>query len=48
MYDTLHVLTRVDFSHLKRDAVKTLQVNLGYRCNEHMIVRSATLQKSER
>ena len=34
MHATLHLLTRTDFPALKRRAVETLQVNLGYRCNQ--------------
>jgi len=48
MHGTLHLFSRTDFPRLKRRAVKTQRVNLGYRCDERMIVRSETLQKSER
>ncbi|MDO8789910.1 MAG: arsenosugar biosynthesis radical SAM protein ArsS [Sulfuritalea sp.] len=34
MHATLHLLTRTDFPALKRRAVETLQLNLGYRCNQ--------------
>ena len=34
MHATLHLLTRTDFPPLRRRAVETLQVNLGYRCNQ--------------
>jgi hypothetical protein len=32
MHTTLHRLTRAKFPPLKRRAVDTLQLNLGYRC----------------
>jgi radical SAM/Cys-rich protein len=34
MHATLPLLKRTDFPALKRRALKTLQVNLGYRCNQ--------------
>ena len=37
MHATLHLLTRTDFPALKRRAVETLQVNLGYRCNQRCL-----------
>jgi radical SAM/Cys-rich protein len=34
MHATLHLLARTDFPALRRRTVDTLQVNLGYRCNQ--------------
>ena len=34
MHDTLHLLSRSDFPRLRRRAITTLQLNLGYRCNQ--------------
>jgi radical SAM/Cys-rich protein len=34
MHATLHLLTRTDFPALTRRAIQTLQLNLGYRCNQ--------------
>jgi radical SAM/Cys-rich protein len=34
MHDTLHLLTQTDFPALTRRGVDTLQLNLGYRCNQ--------------
>src|SRR5512140_331469 len=34
MHATLPMLARTDFPPLRRGAVETLQVNLGYRCNQ--------------
>jgi radical SAM/Cys-rich protein len=34
MHATLHLLTHTDFPPLRRRAVETLQLNLGYRCNQ--------------
>jgi radical SAM/Cys-rich protein len=34
MHDTLHLLTQTSFPALRRRTVETLQVNLGYRCNQ--------------
>ncbi len=34
MHATLHLLTRTDFPALTRRTVETLQLNLGYRCNQ--------------
>ena len=34
MHATLHLLTHTDFPALTRRAVETLQLNLGYRCNQ--------------
>jgi len=37
MHATLHLLTRTKFPALKRRAVETLQLNLGYRCNQSCV-----------
>jgi radical SAM/Cys-rich protein len=34
MHATLHLLSHTDFPALSRRAVETLQLNLGYRCNQ--------------
>jgi radical SAM/Cys-rich protein len=34
MHATLHLLTETDFPPLKRRSIETLQLNLGYRCNQ--------------
>jgi radical SAM/Cys-rich protein len=34
MHETVHLLTQTDFPRLKRARLDTLQVNLGYRCNQ--------------
>jgi radical SAM/Cys-rich protein len=34
MHATLHLLTHTDFPALRRRRVETLQINLGYRCNQ--------------
>ncbi len=34
MHDTLTLLTQTDFPALRRGIVDTLQINLGYRCNQ--------------
>ena len=34
MHATLYLLTRTDFPALRRRTVETLQLNLGYRCNQ--------------
>ncbi|MFN0317967.1 MAG: radical SAM protein, partial [Burkholderiales bacterium] len=34
MHDTLPLLNSRGFPHLRRAALTTLQVNLGYRCNQ--------------
>lgn len=34
MHQTLHLLAKTDFPPLARAALSTLQVNLGYRCNQ--------------
>lgn len=37
MHATLPLLVRTDFPPLSRQAVETLQVNLGYRCNQSCV-----------
>ena len=37
MRDTLPLLARIDFPPLARDTLTTLQVNLGYRCNQSCV-----------
>jgi radical SAM/Cys-rich protein len=37
MHATLHLLARTDFPRLKRRAIETLQLNLGYRCNQSCV-----------
>ena len=37
MHATLPLLARTDFPALRRRAVETLQVNLGYRCNQSCV-----------
>jgi radical SAM/Cys-rich protein len=37
MHATLHLLTRTDFPALTRRGVDTLQLNLGYRCNQSCV-----------
>lgn len=37
MHQTLPLLARTDFPRLRRRAVETLQVNLGYRCNQSCV-----------
>ena len=34
MHETLHLLTKTDFPKIRRGKVTTLQVNLGYKCNQ--------------
>lgn len=34
MHETVHLLVKTDFPRLKRARLDTLQVNLGYRCNQ--------------
>lgn len=34
MHQTLHLMKSRGFPHIRRDALTTLQVNLGYRCNQ--------------
>ena len=50
MHATLHLLTRTQFPALKRRAVETLQLNLGYRCNQscvHCHVNAGPSRKEE-
>lgn len=37
MHDTLHLLKETDFPEICRSRVETLQVNLGYRCNQSCV-----------
>lgn len=37
MHATLELLEKTDFPPLKREGVETLQVNLGYRCNQQCL-----------
>jgi radical SAM/Cys-rich protein len=37
MHATAHLLARTDFPRLKRRAIETLQLNLGYRCNQSCV-----------
>lgn len=34
MHATVHLLTRSEFPQIRRRAIETLQLNLGYRCNQ--------------
>ncbi len=34
MHETVHLLAQTDFPRFKRERLDTLQVNLGYRCNQ--------------
>jgi radical SAM/Cys-rich protein len=34
MHETIHLLEKTDFPKIKRSKVETLQVNLGYKCNQ--------------
>ena len=50
MHATVHLLTRTDFPRLKRHAIETLQLNLGYRCNQscvHCHVNAGPNRKEE-
>lgn len=50
MHATLHLLTRTDFPRLERRAIATLQLNLGYRCNQscvHCHVNAGPNRKEE-
>lgn len=50
MHATLPLLRRTDFPPLQRRTVETLQVNLGYRCNQscvHCHVNAGPLRKEE-
>lgn len=37
MHETIHLLKQTDFPRIYRGKVKTLQVNLGYRCNQSCV-----------
>ena len=37
MHETLHLLTQSDFPRIRRGKVETLQINLGYRCNQSCV-----------
>lgn len=37
MHETLHLLKQTDFPEIYRNRVETLQVNLGYRCNQSCV-----------
>ncbi len=37
MHATVHLLSRSDFPRLKRRSIETLQLNLGYRCNQSCV-----------
>ena len=37
MHATLHLLAQTDFPRLHRRAIETLQLNLGYRCNQSCV-----------
>ena len=50
MHATVHLLTRTDFPRLKRRTIETLQLNLGYRCNQscvHCHVNAGPNRKEE-
>jgi len=50
MHATLALLIRTDFPSLKRRAIETLQLNLGYRCNQscvHCHVNAGPNRKEE-
>src|SRR3972149_67628 len=50
MHATLHLLARTKFPALKRRAIETLQLNLGYRCNQscvHCHVNAGPNRKEE-
>jgi len=50
MHATVHLLTHTDFPALTRRATKTLQLNLGYRCNQscvHCHVNAGPSRKEE-
>jgi len=50
MHATVHLLTRTDFPRLTRRAVESLQLNLGYRCNQscvHCHVNAGPNRKEE-
>jgi radical SAM/Cys-rich protein len=37
MHPTIHLLRATDFPHIRRARLDTLQVNLGYRCNQSCV-----------
>ncbi|MCB1983187.1 MAG: radical SAM protein, partial [Rhodoferax sp.] len=37
MHATLPLLAKTDFPAIRRDTLQTLQVNLGYRCNQRCL-----------
>ena len=37
MHETLHLLKQTDFPRIHRRKVETLQINLGYRCNQSCV-----------
>ncbi len=37
MHETLHLLEKTDFPNIQRGKIETLQVNLGYRCNQSCV-----------
>jgi len=50
VHATVHLLTRTDFPPLERRAIETLQLNLGYRCNQscvHCHVNAGPNRKEE-
>ena len=50
MHATVHLLARTDFPRLKRRSIETLQLNLGYRCNQscvHCHVNAGPNRKEE-
>ena len=50
MHDTLHLLSHTDFPALRRLDTETLQLNLGYRCNQsclHCHVNAGPSRKEE-
>jgi len=50
MHATLHLLTSTDFPSLRRRTIDTLQLNLGYRCNQsclHCHVNAGPTRKEE-
>ena len=50
MHATVHLLTRTNFPRLRRRTIETLQLNLGYRCNQscvHCHVNAGPNRKEE-
>lgn len=50
MHATAHLLARTDFPRLRRRSIETLQLNLGYRCNQscvHCHVNAGPNRKEE-